>query len=76
MPKQYIKSKKCGCIIKANSVGLNDKNMILLGGHDHLIICDICKNCEERLNALHYMWMNDNVTNKFGYGEWKECNNK
>jgi len=80
MPRQYIKTKICGCIIKTISVG--DKTtpygkMILLGGHNHLTICDMCKQNEEcGEDTLHDMWLNDNVTNNFRYAGWKQYNTK
>lgn len=46
--------------------------MYLLGGHNHLIICDNCKKIEDlNEDTLHDMWMNDNMTNDFGYAQWK-----
>ena len=76
MPSQYIKTKNCGCVIKAIECGIkntSDGKMYMLGGHNHLIICDICKKIED-LNddTLHDMWMNDNMTNDFMYAEWKQ----
>jgi hypothetical protein len=74
--KQYSKTKECGCVIKAISCGIKnnpDGKMYLLGGHDHLIICDNCKKIEDHNedDTLHDMWTNDNITNDFGYAEWK-----
>ena len=44
----------------------------MLGGHDHLIICDICKKKENNdEDTLYDMWINDNMTNDFRYAEWK-----
>ena len=76
MPSQYIKTKNCGCVIKAIECGIkntSDGKMYMLGGHNHLIICDICKKIED-LNddTLHDMWMNDNMTKDFIYAEWKQ----
>ena len=51
MARQYIKTKVCGCVIKAISDGVKnttDGKMYMLGGHDHLIICDICN------SAVHF----------------------
>lgn len=48
--------------------------MYLLGGHDHLLICDICKINEE--DTLHDMWLHDNITNDFEYAGWKQENIK
>jgi hypothetical protein len=80
MPIQYIKTKDCGCVIKAITCGIKNTSngkMYMLGCHDHLIICDICKK-KEALNedTLYDMWINDNVTNDFTYMEWKQYDAK
>jgi hypothetical protein len=76
MPSQYIKKKDCGCVIKAISCDIkntSDGKMYILGGHNHLIICDICKKMEDLdIDSLHDMWINDNMTNDFMYAEWKQ----
>jgi hypothetical protein len=47
--------------------------MYILGGHNHLIICDICKKMEDLdIDTLHDMWINDNMTNDYMYAEWKQ----
>jgi hypothetical protein len=75
MPRQYIKTKDCGCAIKAIACGVKntaDGKMYMLGGHTHLIICDTCKKMEDlNEDTLHDMWTNDNLTNHFGYAEWR-----
>jgi hypothetical protein len=75
MPRHFIKTKKCGCIVKTSSVGTTntpDGKMFLLGGHDHLTICDICKKNEEcGEDTLYNMFENDNITNNFEYAGWK-----
>jgi hypothetical protein len=80
MARQYIKTKDCGCVIKAISVGIKnttDGKMYMLGGHDHLIICDICKKMEDSDgDTLYDMWMNDNLTNDLSYSGWKEYDDK
>ena len=80
MARKYIKTKDCGCVIKAISVGIKnttDGKMYMLGGHNHLIICDICKKMEDsNEDTLHDMWMNDNLTNDFSYEGWKEYDDK
>lgn len=46
MTKLYIKTKDCGCVVKAITCGVKDHpkgKMYMLCGHNHLIICDICK---------------------------------
>ena len=76
MARQYIKTKVCGCVIKAISDGVKnttDGKMYILGGHNHLIICDICKKMEDNdKDTLYDMWMNDNFTNDFSYEGWKQ----
>ena len=80
MARQYIKTKDCGCVIKAITCGIkntSDGKMYMLGGHNHLIICDICKKMEDlNEDTLYNMWMNDNITNDFMYAEWKQYDAK
>jgi len=75
MPRKYIKTKDCGCVIITIACGVknnSDCKMYLLGGHEHLIICDICKKMVTDDDDLLYdMWINDNMTNDFEYAEWK-----
>jgi hypothetical protein len=79
MLKIFIKTKNSGCGIKALKFGIKnttDGKMYLLGSHDHLTICDICKKNEENdEDTLHDMWLNDNITNDYGYADWKEYKN-
>ena len=79
MVKLFIKTKNCGCVIKAISFDIkntSDSKMYLLGSHDHLTICDICKKIEENdEDTLHDMWLKDNITNDNGYADWKEFKN-
>lgn len=80
MARQYIKTKVCGCVVKAISVGVKntiDGKMYILGGHNHLSICDICKKMEDSdKDTLYDMWMNDNLTNDFSYEGWKQYDGK
>jgi hypothetical protein len=76
MLKKFIKTKSCGCVVKATSFGIKntpDGKMYMLGGHEHLTMCDICIKMED-LNddTLYDMWMNDDITNDFMYAEWKQ----
>ena len=75
MPKLYIKTKDCGCVVKAITCGVKnttDGQMYMLGGHIHLIICDVCKKLEDSDEDMLYdMWTNDNMTNDFRHAEWK-----
>jgi hypothetical protein len=55
MPRKYIKTKDCGCVIIATSCGIknnSDSKMYMLGGHKHLIICDTCKKMEDDDDTL------------------------
>jgi hypothetical protein len=78
MPRQYIKTKGCGCVVKAVSLGVENNHngkMYMLGGHKHLIICDTCKkmemeDCDE--DTLYDMWMNDDMTNDFRFAGWEQ----
>ena len=47
--------------------------MFLIGGHNHVIICEKCKPDEENGDdTLYDMWTNDNITDRFGFNEWME----
>lgn len=74
MTRQFIKTIDCGCVVKAITCGvknLHNGQMYMLGGYNHLIICDICKKKEDcNEDTLYNMWINDNITNDFGYLEW------
>lgn len=81
MPRHFTKTKVCGCVVKTILCGIetkeDGKEMYLLGGHTHLTICSDCEKYEEcEEDTLHDMWTNDNVTDNFGYAEWKEQFNK
>jgi Fe2+ or Zn2+ uptake regulation protein len=77
MPKCFHKTLKCGCVIRTVTCGVkktDNSKMYLLCGHSHFVICDKCKKIEEEEDEdiLYDMWMNDNMTDDFEYGEWKE----
>jgi hypothetical protein len=80
MPRQYIKTKDCGCVVKAITCRIentSDGKMYVLGGHNHLTICNICKKKEDlNEDTLRDMWINDNMTNDFMYAEWKRYDAK
>jgi hypothetical protein len=80
MPRHYVKTKNCGCVVKATTCGTKktpDGKMYLLGGHKHLVICDNCKKMEDlNEDTLHDMWMVDNMTDDLGYAEWKQYDAK
>ena len=79
MPKHFLKTLECGCIVKTSSVGVhrvNETKMYLIGGHKHIKICEKCQTENEESDILHDMWMYDNKTDDFEYAGWKEtlCN--
>lgn len=80
MIREFIKNKDCGCIVKAIICSIKntpDGEMYLLGGHNHLIMCDNCKKIEENdQDTLRNMWLNDNITNNFEYAGWKQYDGK
>ena len=52
----FIKTKDCGCVIIAIVCGVknnSDSKMYILGGHNHLSICDICKKWKMKM-LTHY----------------------
>ena len=75
MPILFHKTLKCGCIIETLYCGYktesNGKQMYMLGGHKHFVICNICKKKEEIDDTLYDMWKEDNITDDFEFGEWK-----
>ena len=77
----FQKKLSCGCIIEAFVFELDkkNKNMYMLGSHQHVHICKTCKKRKEKLSEdendiLFEMWNNDNCTNDFGYGAWIKKN--
>jgi hypothetical protein len=79
MPKHFLKTIECGCIVKTSSVGVhrvNKTKMYLIGGHKHIKICEKCQTKNEESDMLHDMWMYDNKTDDFEHAGWKEtlCN--
>jgi hypothetical protein len=81
MPKHFLKTLECGCIVKTSSVGVHRVNetkmyLYLIGGHKHIKICEKCQKENEEDDILHDMWMYDNKTDDFEYAGWKEtlCN--
>lgn len=75
MPKHFLKTKECGCIVKTSSTSvkiINKISMYLIGGHNHIKICEECQKEENNgTDTLHEMWMFDNITNDFEYAGWK-----
>ncbi len=75
MPTPYCKKKICGCIVLALATRPfpSDGTMYMLGGHIHLKMCDNCKILEDNgEDTLYDMWMDDNITNEFGYAGWEK----
>ena len=77
MPKQFMKTKSCGCIVKATSVGakrVENTTLYMIGGHKHIKMCEQCSAMEANdIDTLHDMWMNDSVTDGTGNDVWTEC---
>jgi len=76
MPKQFIKTKSCGCVVRAISVGIksvDNKVLYMIGGHDHIKICKKCNEPEVNgVDTLYNMWTNDNITDGSGNDGWME----
>jgi hypothetical protein len=71
MPKVFIKTKECGCVVEAIICGQKN-GMYMLGGHSHMVCCATCLRLEERTeDTLYDMWQNDNMTDNFEYANWK-----
>lgn len=72
-----MKTRSCGCVVKTTSVGIkreNNKVLYLLGGHQHLEICEKCSEEEKNdIDTLHDMWKNDSYTDDSGNDGWEEC---
>lgn len=87
MVRFYYKKKPCGCVVRAIVCGLenapdlnkpnqsnqsNQPRVYSLGGHMHVVICDLCKKEEDEkgIDTLHNMWTNDNITNDYEFSGW------
>lgn len=79
MTKRFFKAKECSCIVFAivcEIINTENSKMYLIGGHNHFIICNKCKELEEiNEDTLYDMWRNDNITDDFGYAGWKTDQN-
>ena len=77
MPKHFMKTNNCGCVVKATSVGIKKENntvLYLIGGHTHINMCETCKQDEiNEIDTLYNMWKNDNITDGSGNDGWIEC---
>lgn len=65
MPRRFLKTRECGCIVAAITCGINNDKKYILGGHTHIRMCDKCRVKEEEddEDTLYDMWRNDNITN-------------
>ena len=73
---KFFNIKECSCIVFAyvfETKHIEKGKMYFLGAHDHLTICNKCKELEEinDEDTLYDMWYNDNVTDDFEYSGWK-----
>jgi hypothetical protein len=70
MPKHFMKTKSCGCVVKTTSVGTKKENNIvlyLIGGHKHINMCETCK--QDELIEID----DDDITDGSGNDGWEEC---
>jgi len=73
MPKIFLKTKECGCILKTilhgeKTTDNKDNNMELTGKNKYFSICNKCKQYNGNGNvALDDIIISDNVTNDFKY---------
>ena len=76
MPKHFMKTKSCGCVVKATSVGIKKENntvLYLIGGHNHIKICEKCNQYKNNgIDILYDMW-DDDITDGSGNDRWIEC---
>lgn len=76
MPKHFTKTKNCGCVVKATSVGVKKEYntvLYLIGGHKHINMCETCKQDElNEIDTLYNMWKNGNITDGTGNDGWIE----
>ena len=70
MPKHFMKTKSCGCVVKTTSVGVKKENntvLYLIGGHKHINMCETCK--QDELIEID----DDDITDGSGNDGWEEC---
>jgi hypothetical protein len=76
MPKHFMKTKICGCVVKTTSVGIKKENntiLYLIGGHNHIKICEKCNQYKNNgIDILYDMW-DDDITDGSGNDGWIEC---
>ena len=71
MPKHFMKTKHCGCVIKVTSVGIkkeNNKVLYLISNHTRIKNCEKCKN---EVDVLYDIW-DDDITDGSGNDGWIE----
>ena len=77
MPGRFIKHIDCGCVVIAIMVGVEtteNRQRIMLGGHQHLTICDKCRILEDSGDdTLYDMWMNDAYAYGDSTDDWIPC---
>lgn len=78
MPKHFMKTKSCGCVVKATSVGIKKENntvLYLIGGHKHINMCETCK--QDEINGVDILYdiCDDDITDGSGNDRWIECSN-
>ena len=76
MPKHFMKTKSCGCVVKVTSVGIkkeNNKVLYLICGHTHIKICEKCN--QDEINSVDtlYDMSDDYITDGSGNDGWIEC---
>jgi hypothetical protein len=88
MPRIFVKTIDCGCVIKTilcgiqpasdSKLNLLGSKMYILGSHDYFTICCDCKkkyNLDDD-DPLYDMWLNDNITDEYGFAGWQELKKK
>lgn len=75
MSRKYIKTRECGCVVRAVVCGyehIDGRVMYLLGGHSHNVICNECKKKEdeEDEDTLYDMWTLDSITDGLELDGW------
>ena len=76
MPKNFIKTRDCGCIVVSTLVGtyqIKHRKLYTIGEHKHKFICNKCERAEDNgIDTLDDMTENDIVTNDYEHAGWEE----
>ena len=75
MPKHFMKTKSCGCVVKTTSVGIkkeNNKVFYLIGGHKHIKVCEKCVKDEKNGIDTLYTICDDDITDGSENDGWIE----